>query len=79
MAATSTFTPAATDWTDLGVGPIKLQVYGTTRIAVADSKPALTVLGFTITQDFGPQNFNSTSHIWAMALNNTTTVIVTPQ
>lgn len=83
MAATTATQVSGTDWTDLGTGPMLAQaIEGEVRCAIADSKPANSpmAIGFNLRPEYGPRDFNTTSHVWAisLAVSGKATIVTAP-
>lgn len=81
MAATTSYTVPANDWTDLGIGPLTVDTVGAQSAwyAVADTKPDAASTGQV--PSYFPFAFPNSQHIWARAIgapNTTAAIVVSP-
>ncbi len=62
----------ASDWTDLGIGPLEVQANGApVLLSIADSKPPAGDPGFSVTSA-APSILQTASHVWARATGGST-------
>lgn len=79
----TTYTPPialnAGVYTDLGAGPMKLELVSTAGAwwLVSDTQPPASTSGNILNTSIS-ETINTTSHVWAMAINATAAVVVTP-
>ena len=77
---TTTFPLSNLGYTDLGAGPLQVQVVGNQvgSFIVADTVPAAALLGVQLISGTAPLTFCQTQHVWGLGFGFGASVVVTP-